>query len=126
MAVLARPRRWEPLRSLAAIENAAHVHVAHHIDGGPATVKKPIHRKQQRDVTRREMDSGENHGHRDESGFRISLPTQSGRVYRLEHKESITDAAWTALPLVAGNGGALTLRDATATARQRFYRVRRW
>jgi len=60
------------------------------------------------------------------NGFNISLPTQSGRVYRLEYKSSLADANWTALPLVTGNGSTLTLTDFTATNSQRFYRVRRW
>ena len=59
-------------------------------------------------------------------GFRVSLPTQSGRVYRLEYKHSLADADWTALPLVAGTGHERTLTDPTATGAQRFYRVRRW
>jgi len=54
------------------------------------------------------------------------LPTQYGRVYALEYKNSLTDSQWTALPLVAGNGGLRTLSDPTATGQQRFYRVRRW
>jgi hypothetical protein len=60
------------------------------------------------------------------AGFSVSLPTQSGRVYRLEYKGALTETNWTALPLVAGNGVVLTLTDATATASERFYRVRRW
>jgi hypothetical protein len=59
-------------------------------------------------------------------GFSVSLPTQSGRVYRFEYKTSLADSNWTALPLAAGNGGALTLTDPTATNLQRFYRVRQW
>ena len=59
-------------------------------------------------------------------GFSVSLSTQSGRVCRLEYKTSLTDSNWTALPLAAGNGGALTLTDPTATNLQRFYRVRQW
>jgi len=59
-------------------------------------------------------------------GFSVSLPTQSGRVYRLEYKSSLADANWIALPLVAGNGGVRQLTDPTATGAQRFYRVRRW
>jgi hypothetical protein len=58
--------------------------------------------------------------------FSVSVPTQSGRVYRLEYKSSLADANWIALPLVAGNGGARQLTDSTATGAQRFYRVRRW
>jgi hypothetical protein len=60
------------------------------------------------------------------NGFSLTLPTQSGRVYRLEYKNSLGDADWTALPLVAGSGGNLVLADSTATNSQRFYRVRRW
>jgi alpha-tubulin suppressor-like RCC1 family protein len=59
-------------------------------------------------------------------GFTLSLPTQSGRVYRLEYKNALTDSAWTALPLVPGNGGVQALNDPTATGAQRFYRVSRW
>jgi len=60
------------------------------------------------------------------NGFSVSVPTQNGKVYRLEYKNSISDANWTALPLVAGNGGVQALRDTTATGEQRFYRVRQW
>ena len=35
----------------------------------------------------------------DANGFRVSLPTQSGRVYRLEYKDSLADAEWVHLPL---------------------------
>lgn len=60
------------------------------------------------------------------NGFSLRLPTQSGRVYRLEYKNSLCDTDWIALPLVAGSGGNLVLADSTATNSQRFYRVRRW
>ena len=60
------------------------------------------------------------------AGFSVSLATQSGRVFRLEYKNSLADSNWTPLPLVAGNGRGLTLTDPTATESQRFYRVRRW
>ena len=59
-------------------------------------------------------------------GLSVSLPTQSGRVYALEYKDSLADAAWTPLPLVAGTGHERTLTDPTPTGAQRFYRVRRW
>jgi len=58
--------------------------------------------------------------------FSVTLQSQSGRVYALEFKDSLTDNSWTALPLVAGNGGLLELSDSSATGAQRFYRVRRW
>lgn len=60
------------------------------------------------------------------NGFSISLPTQSGRVYALQFKDSLTDTNWISLPLTAGNGGVLTLTDPTATDSGRFYRVLRW
>ncbi len=62
----------------------------------------------------------------DANGFSVSVPTQSGRVYSLEYKNSLADAEWTRLPLVAGTGGERTLTDPTANGAQRFYRVRRW
>jgi hypothetical protein len=61
------------------------------------------------------------------SVFTVSLPAQSGHVYRLEYTDSLTSTNWVALPLVAGNGRMLTLTDSTATnGANRFYRVRRW
>ena len=59
-------------------------------------------------------------------GFRVSVPSQSGRVYALEFKNQLADGAWTALPLVAGTGNWLALKDPTAATAQRFYRVRQW
>ena len=35
-------------------------------------------------------------------GFNVSVPSQNGRVYRLEYKNSLADADWIALPLSAG------------------------
>jgi len=63
---------------------------------------------------------------RSDATFSVTLPSQSGRVYALEFKVSLTDDNWTALPLVAGNGRLLKLSDSSATGAQRFYRVRRW
>lgn len=60
------------------------------------------------------------------TGFKVIVSSQSGRVYRLEYKNSPADAEWTPLPLVAGNGKDLVLTDATALDAGRFYRVRRW
>lgn len=62
-----------------------------------------------------------------DDGFSLTVPSQSGRVFALEYKNSLMDNDWTDLPLVAGTGGMLTLTDETATnTTQRFYRVRRW
>jgi alpha-tubulin suppressor-like RCC1 family protein len=63
---------------------------------------------------------------RSSNKFSLTLPTQSGHVYVLEYINSITASNWTALPLVAGTGGMLTLTDPTATSAQRYYRVRQW
>ena len=58
--------------------------------------------------------------------FTVSVPTRSGRVYRLEYKDTLQDTNWIGLPLVAGNGAIRALTDPTATGPQRFYRVRLW
>jgi Regulator of chromosome condensation (RCC1) repeat/Immunoglobulin domain len=60
------------------------------------------------------------------SGFSLVVPSQSGRVYALEYKNSLSDASWVSLPLAAGTGTNLVLADFTATNAQRFYHVRRW
>jgi len=57
----------------------------------------------------------------------FQIPSQSGRVYRLEYTTSIESSDWIPLPLVAGNGKTLSLADPTATnSPQRYYRVSRW
>src|SRR5258705_4395994 len=43
--------------------------------------------------------------------FEVSVPTRSGRVYRLEYRNALADADWIGLPLVAGNGGTRILSD---------------
>ena len=58
--------------------------------------------------------------------FSFQVPSQSGRVYALEHKDNLSDANWVSLPLAAGTGTNLVLLDPTATNAQRFYRVRQW
>jgi hypothetical protein len=60
------------------------------------------------------------------NGFSLTLPSQYGRVFRLEYKNTLADTDWTALPLVAGYGTNLTLTDSSTTNTTRFYRVRRW
>ncbi len=59
------------------------------------------------------------------SGFSLEIPTQCGRVYRLEYKNSLEDATWLALPLVAGDGTPRVLLD-SSFAERRYYRVREW
>lgn len=63
---------------------------------------------------------------RDADGFSLFVEAQSGRVFRLEYKRSLSDPVWTPLALVAGKAGLLKLSDPTAGTHQRFYRVRRW
>ncbi len=60
------------------------------------------------------------------NGFKVSLPSNRGRVYRLEYKDSITGTIWSSLPLVAGTGTILTLTDPNPGSSSRFYRVRQW
>ena len=62
---------------------------------------------------------------RENGDFTVFIPTQSGRVYALEYKESLADTNWTTLPLVAGTGRKVSLDDPQPRI-QRFYRVRYW
>lgn len=59
-------------------------------------------------------------------GFHVSTLTQSGKVYRLEHKDDLSNSNWISHPLTAGTGGTITLNDETADGSQRFYRIRCW
>jgi alpha-tubulin suppressor-like RCC1 family protein len=60
------------------------------------------------------------------NGFNVKLAsTRNGRVYQLEFKNSLTDAAWQSLPLQAGTGGSLSFLDPTNST-QRYYRVLQW
>jgi hypothetical protein len=54
------------------------------------------------------------------------LPTQSGRVYQLQSKDSLAETIWLAAPLVAGTVGGRWFADFPTTSTQRFYRVLRW
>jgi alpha-tubulin suppressor-like RCC1 family protein len=58
--------------------------------------------------------------------FSVLLPTRRGKVYALEFKNSLSDDAWTALPLVLGEGGPQTLTHPSVTTAVHFYRVREW
>lgn len=59
-------------------------------------------------------------------GFSVFIPTQNGRVYRLEYKENLNASGWETLPLQAGTGKPLELRDTNTPPGARFYRVERW
>jgi hypothetical protein len=59
-----------------------------------------------------------------EGTFSVSVLTAPGWTYALEFKDSADQSQWTPLPAVAGHGTIKELTDPTATAPQRFYRVR--
>ena len=61
-----------------------------------------------------------------DSGLSLQLPTQSGRVYRLEYDSSLSGTNWSANAIVPGSGGLQTFTDSGVTNTVRFYRVRRW
>jgi hypothetical protein len=56
--------------------------------------------------------------------FSVSVPTTSGKSYRLEYIDSLTDTNWTPLGSTSGDGTAKILTDPSATTTHRFYRVR--
>ena len=58
--------------------------------------------------------------------FQVAVQTSAGHVYRLEYKDSLADAQWNAMPLIAGTGREQTMTDSSRPASQRFYRVRAW
>jgi alpha-tubulin suppressor-like RCC1 family protein len=58
--------------------------------------------------------------------FSVSVPTLSGKNYSLEYKDSLTNADWTGLPSVSGDGTVKTLTDSAATVPARIYRVRQF
>jgi len=60
------------------------------------------------------------------NGFQVSIPTRSGRVYRLEYETSLSDNNWVGLPLIPGTGAITVLTDPATPGSQRFYRVRQW
>jgi alpha-tubulin suppressor-like RCC1 family protein len=58
--------------------------------------------------------------------FSVSVPTVSGKSYSLEYKDALTNANWTGLPSVSGDGSVKTLTDSGASGTARFYRVRQY
>jgi hypothetical protein len=56
------------------------------------------------------------------SQFQISFPTLYGPVYNVLYKNNLTDASWTLLTSVNGDGTVKTVTD-TRSAAQRFYIV---
>jgi len=57
------------------------------------------------------------------NSFSVSVATQSGFSYDLKYKVSISDAEWSTVTTVSGNGGVMTLQDAAATNSTGFYIV---
>jgi hypothetical protein len=56
-------------------------------------------------------------------GHKVTIPTQAGCTYTLYYKNSLTDANWIYLTIVAGDGTTKTYTDTSATGNQRFYRA---
>jgi hypothetical protein len=63
---------------------------------------------------------------RKDGRFNVRLQTLNRKSYALEYKDSLTATNWTTLSTNAGNGALRILTDPTATATQRFYRMRQW
>lgn len=61
-----------------------------------------------------------------QGAFQVAIPTERGRVYRLEYKDSLSDALWLHLQLVRGTGREEILADRQVQGASRFYRVRGW
>jgi probable HAF family extracellular repeat protein len=56
--------------------------------------------------------------------FRVSVPTAPATTYILEYSDSLVASNWTALPQFTGDGTTKVLKDPSAPALQRFYRLR--
>jgi hypothetical protein len=56
--------------------------------------------------------------------FSVSVATVACHSYVLEFKDDLSDAAWTSLSPVAGDGTVKVLQDPSATGTRRFYQVR--
>ena len=56
--------------------------------------------------------------------FRLTFPTESGKWYVVQYKNTWSDRVWTDLENVLGTGGNMPITDATAAQQpMRFYRV---
>ena len=58
--------------------------------------------------------------------FSALLQTLNRRHYALEYAASLTTSQWNGITTNAGNGALEILADPSATAPQRFYRMRQW
>ncbi len=59
------------------------------------------------------------------NGFSVTVQTERGKVYRLEHVDGFNQT-WAAHPMAVGSGGPMVLTDPSPPLTQRFYRVSRW
>lgn len=62
----------------------------------------------------------------DPSHFKVTCPTDRGRIYSLEYKNSLTDPDWIPASLILGTGYEQELSESNPPVSNRFYRVRRW
>lgn len=53
----------------------------------------------------------------------FDFPSETGRSYQIEFKNSLGDAAWQTLATLAGTGAILTVTDSNAATGARFYRI---
>jgi alpha-tubulin suppressor-like RCC1 family protein len=60
------------------------------------------------------------------NAFSLTTPAQSGHLYWLEYKTSLSDTNWKTLPLNLGISNSVNLTDTAATNSARFYRIRKW
>lgn len=58
--------------------------------------------------------------------FAASLQSTLNSVFALEYAENLDEPEWQHLPLVAGTGREIVLKDPSPAPTTRFYRVRRW
>ncbi len=63
---------------------------------------------------------------RKDGRFSTRVQTLNRRSYALEYQDSLAATNWTALSTNTGHGALMILSDPTATASQRFYRMRQW
>jgi hypothetical protein len=63
---------------------------------------------------------------RQSTGFSAVAQTLNRKSYALDYKDSVSTSAWTPVSTNAGNGALTVLRDASASAPARFYRMRQW
>lgn len=63
-------------------------------------------------------------GFKNDSGFQLTLQSESDRRYTLEFRDDISSGEWQDLPPVIGTGSQLILTDPSPASQSRCYRVR--